>query len=58
MNLVLIPHLGIMGAALVGGVVFGVAPEPSWTWFGIKLLLVLAYAMLVAVLYRVWRLVR
>jgi len=45
------------GAALVGSVVFAIAPEPSWSWFGIKLLLVLGYAALMAVLYRLWRFV-
>ena len=45
-------------AALVGWVVYGVAPEPSWAWFGLKLFLCLAYAALVAVLYRLWRFVR
>ncbi|MFH1531121.1 MAG: oligosaccharide flippase family protein [Pseudomonadota bacterium] len=42
-------------AVLVGGVVFGISPALSWSWLGIKLLLVLAYAALVAVLYGVVR---
>jgi O-antigen/teichoic acid export membrane protein len=47
-----------MGAALVVWVVYGIAPAVSWTWVGIKLLLILGYAALIAVMYRLWRLVR
>jgi len=46
------------GAVLVGTVVYGLEPELTWFWLGIKLLLVLGYAALIAVHYKLWRLVR
>lgn len=41
------------GMALVGGMVYGVAGEPSWGLFILKMVLVLGYAAGVAILYRV-----
>jgi len=47
-----------VGAAVVAGVVYGIAPEPSWAWAGIKVGMLLGYAAFVIVIYRLWRLVR